>query len=146
MVFLDANPVIYPIEQPQALGSKTTARVIGLAARRRHDGATHSTSHVKRSRTNDGRLDSVGRKAPRDSESGCAGRLLRPMSSWVSPVYGWCLFVPGTRDFGGQFSRAVGADLRNARTRDERDDERTRGRDSSALLRIGSRILTLVSG
>jgi hypothetical protein len=30
MVFLDANPVIYLIEQPAALSSKTTARVTAL--------------------------------------------------------------------------------------------------------------------
>jgi hypothetical protein len=32
MVFLDANPVIYLIEQPVAFGSKTTARVTALLA------------------------------------------------------------------------------------------------------------------
>jgi hypothetical protein len=32
----------------------------------------------------DGRLDSVGLRPPRGSESGCAGLLLRPTSSWVS--------------------------------------------------------------
>jgi hypothetical protein len=32
MVFLDANPVIYLIEQPAAFGSKTTARVTKLLA------------------------------------------------------------------------------------------------------------------
>ena len=74
------------------------------------------------------------------SVTGFPGRLLRPAIPWVSPVYGWCLFVPGTRVFGGRFSRGVGADLRNARTRDVRDYDRTRGWDSSALLRIGSRI------
>ena len=65
---------------------------------------------------------------------------------WVSPVYAWCLFVSGTRDFGGQSARAVGRNLRNARTRHERDYERTYGWGSSAILRIGSSILTLVSG
>src|SRR5208337_1715103 len=33
MVFLDANPVIYLIEQPANLGSKVTARVSDLLAR-----------------------------------------------------------------------------------------------------------------
>ena len=32
MVFLDANPVIYLIEQPANLGSKVTARVSDLLA------------------------------------------------------------------------------------------------------------------
>ena len=32
MVFLDANPVIYLIEQPAVFGSKTTARVTALLA------------------------------------------------------------------------------------------------------------------
>ncbi len=40
----------------------------------------------------------------------------------------------------------VGTDLRNTPTRHESDYERTRGWNSSALLRIGSSILTLVSG
>ena len=32
MVFLDANPVIYLIEQPAKIGSKVTARVSDLLA------------------------------------------------------------------------------------------------------------------
>ncbi len=55
-----------------------------LATWRRLDRATRSTSHVKRSGTRDGRLNSVGLRPPPSSESGCAGRLLLPTSLWVS--------------------------------------------------------------
>jgi hypothetical protein len=54
-----------------------------LAARRRLDTANRSTSHVKRPPTHDGRLESVGPRPARGTESGCAVRLLRPTRSWV---------------------------------------------------------------
>ena len=85
----------------------------------------------------------------RDSEreSGCStSSLLRRDEFMESPVYAWCLFVPAREISVDSLPGAVGTEPRDARTRHERDYERTCGWDSSALLRISSSILTFVSG
>jgi hypothetical protein len=59
---------------PRALNSLPRAVSAGRTGQLRHD---------KSSRTHDGRLDSPGLRPPRASESGSAGRSLRPTDSWV---------------------------------------------------------------